>query len=89
MYQLLTSRKFERKIKNFNEANLHSIKETIRLLSKNPFDLQLKTHKLKGKLKEFYSCSCGKDCRIIFRLLKENNPIIIVLVEIGKHDEVY
>ncbi len=52
----------------------------------DPFDPQLKTHKLTGQLKELWSFSVEHDVRVIFYFANEANA---VLVDIGSHDEVY
>jgi len=52
----------------------------------DPFDPSLKTHKLSGKLKEFWSFSVGYDERVLF-YFTENEKV--VFVDIGSHDEVY
>ncbi len=54
-------------------------------LSRQPFDPALKAHKLHGKLSGLWACQVEYDCRIVFTFEKE----LIVLVDIGKHDEVY
>lgn len=55
------------------------------------FVLSLGTHKLSGKLDGFQACSCGYDCRIVFSIERdtEMNSEVIVLLDIGTHDEVY
>jgi addiction module RelE/StbE family toxin len=60
-------------------------------LSREPFDPALKTHKLHGKLIGLWACQVEYDCRIVFAFEKEpdNEKDLIVLVDIGKHDEVY
>ena len=47
----------------------------------------LKLHKLKGKLKEFYAVSLTYQYRVVILLKIEDEKII--LVDIGTHDEVY
>jgi len=61
--------------------------ETLKKLKHDPFDLSLKTHKLKGELSEFHSCSLTYEYRIICTFIIQND--IIILVDIGTHDEVY
>jgi addiction module RelE/StbE family toxin len=61
--------------------------EVLTKLKADPFDSSLKTHKLKGELKEFYSCSLTYDYRIICIFLMQDEAI--VLVDIGNHDDVY
>jgi len=38
-----------------------------------------------------WACSCGYDCRIVFSLENdlENGGQIVLLIDIGSHDEVY
>ena len=55
--------------------DLHNnIAEALRLLVENPFAPQLETHKLKGKLSGSWACSAGYGLRVIFDLVKEQNP---------------
>ena len=56
-------------------------------LQDNPFDASLKTHKLKGDLKEFYACSLTYSYRIVLTI--EIMDEEIVLINIGSHDELY
>ena len=55
------------------------------------FDSSLGTHKLEGKLADLLACSCGYDCRVVFAIEtnKESNEKVIVLLDVGTHDEVY
>ncbi|MFC1817252.1 plasmid stabilization protein [Thermodesulfobacteriota bacterium] len=48
-------------------------------------------HKLHGKLIGLWACQVEYDCRIVFTFEKDpdNKKDLIVLVDIGKHDEVY
>jgi len=61
--------------------------ETLELFVNNPFDTRLKTHKLTGKLKGLWALSVDYDCRLVFKFIKEND--VILLIDIGTHDEVY
>lgn len=56
-------------------------KETI--FRKDPFNPKLKTHKLSGKLNEYYSFSIDFQYRIIFEFAKEN---IIWFHSVGTHE---
>ena len=58
----------------------------LELFVKNPYDPQLRTHKLTGELNNLWSFSVEYDCRVIFRFLEKDN---ILFVDIGTHDEVY
>lgn len=52
----------------------------------DPFDLSLRTHKLSGNLKEFWSFSVDYDERVLFYFTEDERA---VFVDIGSHDEVY
>jgi mRNA-degrading endonuclease YafQ of YafQ-DinJ toxin-antitoxin module len=54
----------------------------------NPFDSTLRTHKLSGQLKNYWSFSVGYEYRIVFYFTSDK-PKKAVLVDIGTHDEVY
>lgn len=67
------------------------IEERLTLLAVDPFDPQLQTHKLKGKLAGAWACSVEYDCRIVFNFVRnlESGEEEILLMDIGTHDEVY
>ncbi len=83
-------RRFKRLIKK-NQQLQDQILEVLELLSDDPFNPALKSHKLTGKLDGLWSCSVAYDCRIIFAFKKDaiTDDDLIVLVDIGSHDEVY
>lgn len=56
------------------------------LFLQNPFERELRTHKLSGSLDGLWSFSVDHDCRVIFYFPEERKAIF---VDIGKHDEVY
>jgi addiction module RelE/StbE family toxin len=64
---------------------------TLQRLVENPSDPALKTHKLSGRLSGLWACWVEYDCRIIFALKQDpaNQEQLILLVDIGTHDEVY
>ncbi len=67
------------------------IEDALRRLSNDPFDPQLRTHKLKGELAGTWACTAEYDCRIVFEFVKnpETASEEILLIDIGTHDEVY
>ena len=69
----------------------NKIFEVLRLLTEDPFSPSLKSHKLTGKLANFWSCSVAYDCRIIFKFSKDGEflEIMILLIDIGSHYKVY
>jgi len=63
----------------------------LELLAQDAFDPRLKTHKLRGQLEGLWACWVEYGCRIVFAFEPdpESNKDMIVLVDIGTHEEVY
>ncbi|HEY9772161.1 MAG TPA: type II toxin-antitoxin system YafQ family toxin [Coleofasciculaceae cyanobacterium] len=94
MSKIIVSSKFKRAFRKFARRNTQlqaRIEETIAELSNEIFNPSLGTHKLEGKLSGLLSCSCGYDCRIVFAIEtdEESGETLIVLLDVGTHDEVY
>ena len=94
MAELVPTTKFARAFRRLIRKNpmLHpQIETTLRRLAQNPNDSRLKTHHLSGVLSGLHACSAGYDCRIVFA--KEKHPQtgseVLLLVNIGSHEEVY
>jgi mRNA interferase YafQ len=90
--RVIPSKKFERAYKNFTRFSAEQkvlIQNTIKNLSLDPFNPQLKTHKLSGKLKGLFACSCGYNCRIVFTIEEIEGEQIIILIDIGTHEKIY
>jgi mRNA interferase YafQ len=83
-------RAFKRQTKK-DPALQERIFEVLEKLSRNPFDAELKTHKLSGQLKGLWACWVEYDCRIIFTFTSdpETKEELIALIDLGTHDEVY
>jgi len=80
-----------RKITKKNSQLQERIIEVLRLLAEDPFTASLKSHKLGGDLAGLWSCSVAYDCRIVFSCSKDRQllEMVILLIDIGSHDEVY
>jgi mRNA interferase YafQ len=94
MRSLVLTPKFERAFRKFVKRNAplqQQIETILREMETDVFDPSLATHKLGGKLDGLQSCSCGYDCRIIFSIEQDEATAseVIVLFNIGTHDEVY
>ena len=90
---VLTSR-FKRSLRKFIKGNKRlqeQIEVTLEQMEIDLFAPNLATHRLKGEFEGLRACSCGYDCRIIFSLEKdvETEQEIVVLLNIGSHDDVY
>lgn len=68
-----------------------SIEKALRQLADDPFHPSLSTHKLMGDLSDIWSCSVDYKYRILFEFVKnpETDLEIILLLNVGSHDEVY
>lgn len=94
MRPLVLTPKFKRSFRKFVRKNFdlqQRIEATLQRMEIDVFSQNLGTHKLSGKLDGFQSCSCGYDCRIVFSIEQdsETDGEVIVLLDIGTHDEVY
>ncbi len=92
--ELVLTLKFKRAFRKFVRRNARlrkRIENTLMQIQNDVFAASLGTHKLSGMLEGLRACSCGYDCRIVFAI--ESNHTggneVIVLLDIGTHDEVY
>ena len=82
------AKSYKKVIRN-NKKLLSIIDEVLRRLSTDPFGTSLRTHKVKSVLfGEVYSSRVTGDIRIIW-IFDQNKKFILILLEIGGHDEVY
>jgi addiction module RelE/StbE family toxin len=58
-------------------------KQRERIFRNAPFDSRLKTHKLKGRLKDYWSYSVDYQYRILFRFIDNET---VFYYDIGMHD---
>ncbi|MEM9538091.1 MAG: type II toxin-antitoxin system mRNA interferase toxin, RelE/StbE family [Cyanobacteria bacterium P01_E01_bin.42] len=91
---LVSESRFRRAFKKLVKKNpklQDKILATLELLADDPFTPSLKSHKLTGELENLWSCSVAYDCRIIYALDKDEvtGEDLVILVDIGSHDEVY
>ena len=66
---------------------LPQYENTLKLLELNPSHPSLRLHRLSGPLRELYSVSINISYRITLEFLLEDG--MLVLVNVGRHDEVY
>ncbi len=88
--KLVKDESYQRKERKFFKKHTDLVDKYVDVLKKlksDPFEPSLKTHKLNGKMREFYSCSITHEYRIVCTFIIQND--IIVLVDIGSHDDVY
>ena len=74
---------FARAYTNLPEEIRARAKQREGLFRVDPFDVRLKTHKLKGRLKDYWSYSIDYQYRIIFRFIDTQT---VLYYDIGTHD---
>ncbi len=89
MIRLEWSSRFEKSLKRWISKHPESrevIKQKLEKFIVDPYDPELKNHKLSGQMKDLRAIAVAYDCRIVFAMVEENTAL---LVAIGTHDEVY
>jgi mRNA-degrading endonuclease YafQ of YafQ-DinJ toxin-antitoxin module len=83
--RLRTSSRFLRRAKKLREPHATMLRAALRRFAADPGDPLLRTHKLKGDLRDYWSFTVDNDLRVLFRW----DGDVAFLVNIGSHDEVY
>jgi len=90
VYKIIFTESYIKRATKFAKKHPEIIKQykkTLQLLKINPMHPSLRLHKLEGRLSQYYSISINMSYRItIDFIIKENE---IILLNVGKHDEVY
>ncbi len=90
---LIWDSSFRRAFKRVVRKNpqLERIFEILELLVAEPFAPTLRAHKLRGQLEGLWACWVEYDCRILYTFQQDpdSDEELIVLIDIGTHDEVY
>ena len=84
-------RAFKKQVRRLPQLQ-NNILQALELLKDDPFTPSLETHKLHGQLDGCWACSVAYDCRIIFSYSHDPdapNEQVIMLLNLGTHDEVY
>ena len=81
--KILYYSKFPREFKKLPSEIKQLSAEREKIFRENPFDSRLKTHKLSGELKGFWSFSVDYSYRIIFEFADDG---IVRFYSIGNHD---
>ncbi len=94
MRELIATPKFSRALRKFTKRNFElreRVQKTLEQMEEDVFAASLNTHKLGGNLEGINACSCGYNCRILFFVEKESetDSEVIVLLDVGNHDDVY
>ena len=80
---IYVSSKFKRAYGKLPSELKSKAKQKEKIFRKNPFDLRLKTHKLQGKYKNYWSFSISGTHRIMFDFASGDK---VVFINVGDHD---
>jgi addiction module RelE/StbE family toxin len=75
-------KEFEIYKKRLSKKKIEKLKERLIIFRNNPFDQRLKTHKLKGKLRNYWVFSISHSDRLMFRFLNKDE---VFFINIGDH----
>ncbi|MBU1104419.1 type II toxin-antitoxin system mRNA interferase toxin, RelE/StbE family [Candidatus Parcubacteria bacterium] len=75
--------KFNKKLKNFPTKDKVTFLKKFQIFLDNPFEPPLKTHKLTGKLEDYWSFSLNYSTRVLFRFVTES---AVEFIDLGGHD---
>ncbi|MEL6777706.1 MAG: type II toxin-antitoxin system YafQ family toxin [Cyanobacteria bacterium J06597_16] len=94
MRSLRLTPKFKRAFRKFVKRNpvlQKRVESTLQQMASDVSAPKLGAHKLSGNMANLNACSCGYDCRIVFKIKKdmETGAEAIILIDIGTHDDVY
>ncbi len=81
--RIIYTTKFKREYKRLANNIKDTAEEKEKIFRVNPFDEKLDTHKLNGKLKDFWSFSINHNYRIIFEISKDKKEFFFH--SIGNH----
>lgn len=80
--KILYSSKFAKEYKKLPDDIKGIAEKKEAVFRSDPFNPKLKTHKLKGKFRNYYSFSLTYSYRIVFRFLTKNK---VLFVDCGNH----
>jgi mRNA-degrading endonuclease YafQ of YafQ-DinJ toxin-antitoxin module len=89
-YKLIYPESYIRRARKFlkKHPEIHSqYRKTLELLELNPYHPSLRLHSLQGRKRGLSSVSINISYRIVIEFIIEGDDIL--LVNIGKHDQVY
>lgn len=81
--EIYYSPRFKKSLKKIPLVVIENLNLKLSLFAINPFNPSLKTHKLTGKLGQYYSFSITNSYRIIFEFISKNKAFFI---NIGTHE---
>ena len=83
MIKIHTAPQFKKSIQKIPYRTQTAFQKKLKLFRQDPFYPPLKTHKLSGKMKSYYSFSVSYSYRVLFKFLSKNEALFI---NIGTHE---
>lgn len=83
----IESSRFTKDFEQLSASQKESVSYVLELFKEDPYNPRLRNHKLQGILKGHFSLKAGYDLRVICRY--ENNKVYVLLVSVGRHEDVY
>lgn len=87
MMHVFRHKNFTKQYKKLSVDQQTLVDEAVLLFYKNPLDVKLRNHALKGKYKGCSSIDAAFDLRIIFK--QEKNYVVVILLKVGSHSSLY
>lgn len=82
--RFVVSSRFRRRARKLKPPQDELLRAALRRFAADPRDPLLRTHELKGDLRDYWAFSVDDDLRVLFRWDGE----VCFLVNLGSHDEV-
>lgn len=79
---ILYSSRFQYAFKKLGQSQKQLIQQREKIFKNDCFDQRLKTHKLKGQLKDHWSFSLTYSHRVLFTFLENDQ---VVFMDVGSH----
>jgi len=85
-FDAVFEKQWQKYLKGLTEKQKEHLRDRLAIFREDVFDKRLKTHRLKGNLKDYYAFSISYSDRIVFRIIGDE---VVFFVEIGGHDVCY
>jgi addiction module RelE/StbE family toxin len=80
--RIYAASKFTRSVEKLPSSVKDKLRERDQIFRRNPFDPRLKTHKLRGHLKDHWSYSVDRRYRVLFKFLESD---AVIYYDVGTH----
>jgi len=79
-------KQFDKYKKRLTEVERDRLRKRMEIFSGDIFDKRLRTHKLRGNVKDYYAFSISHSDRLVFKILDDEG---VYFIEVGEHDACY